>query len=283
MTVLARLAAGAWALPRLLSVLRASPELWRAYLDLTLKRTLVVFLLAGPLIGARLDELRGGDGPARSLWDWVVSFAGPLLVAQWVVVAFTREFDDRVADTLARAAGVTPEDAEPPTSSPRVRIEWKWLRKRMRRRVQVFLAALPGFTLLGFFFGLFPDDFLLRGFSSAVGALWTFYWLVVGTVSKSATGWVTEGTAPAPVFIRALSGVPFIGWVGRLWARLARPLFPPAEQVERHPLELVGLTLVRLTGVVPIVALWWRPLVPVAVASLLEPAPRDAVPRSLEP
>lgn len=255
-------------MPRLLHVVRAEPELWRSYVDLLVKRTLVVLLLAGPFIGSRIDELRAGPD---DVWEWLVSLASPLIIAQWIVVAFTREYDDRISDTLARRAGVPPEETEPPTTTPRTRLEWKWLRKRMRRRMQFFRAALPGFILLAMFFSFFTDDFLLRAVSSGVGALWTFYWLVVGTVSKSASGWTTEGNAPAPIFIRGLVQAPLVGWVFRLWTRMAKELFPPAEMVERHPLEFIGLTLLRLTGVVPLVALWWRPLVPVAVASILEP------------
>lgn len=278
---------GLRALPTLLRVARGNAELWRAYVRLTLARTAVVVLLAAPLIAMRIDDLREGDvdddderitrslGVLDTTWSWAVSLAGPLIGAQWLVIAFTREFDDRISDTLARTAGVTPEDAEPPTKPPRIRIEWKWLRKRMRRRMQFFLAALPGFMLLSFFFGLFTADFMLRAVSAGVGALWGFYWLVVGTVSKSASGWTTEGTAPPLLFIRGLERVPFLRWFAKLWTRLAKALFPPADMVERHPLEFTALTLVRLTGVVPLVSLWWRPLVPVAVASILQPAVRD--------
>lgn len=259
---------GLLAMPRLMRVMRSKPDVWSSFLDLTLKRTLVVLLLAGPFIGARIDELRAGP---EDWWQWLVSFGPPLIVAQWIVVAFTREYDDRISDSLARRAGIPPEDAEPPTTPPRTRFDWKWVKKRMRRRMQVFRAALPGFILFAMFFSFFSDDFMLRAVSSGVGALWTFYWLVVGTVSKSASGWTTEGSAPPLLFIGALSRLPLVGWIGRLWSRMAKDLFPPAEMVERHPLEFIGLTLMRLTGVVPLVGLWWRPLVPVAVSSILQP------------
>ncbi|MFT3712118.1 MAG: hypothetical protein QM817_31125 [Archangium sp.] len=279
--MLRRLLTGLTAMPALLRRMRTNGDLWRAYLGLTLKRSVVVLILASPFIALRVEDLRDGDddddeeervtGVVGTTWNWAVSLAGPLIAAQWLVVAFTREFDDRISDTLARTAGVTPEEAEPPKSPPQLRLEWKWLRKRMRRRLQVFLAALPGFILISFFFGLFPEDFMLRAITSAVGALWTFYWLVVGTVSKSASGWTTEGAAPPLLFIRGIAKVPFIGWLAKMWTRMAKAMFPPAEMVERHPLELAGLTLLRLTGVVPFVALVWRPIVPVAVSSIVQP------------
>jgi hypothetical protein len=227
-----------------------------------------VTLLAAPFMVWRADDLLEDDDDDESTFGaWAVSLAGPLLAAQWVVVAFTREFDDRVADTLARSTGVRPEDPTPP-GEPRVRVEWKWLRKRMRRRLQVFIAALPGFILISFVLALLPRGSVTAVLSSVLGGAWTFYWLVVGTASKSSSAWLTEGSAPAPAYIR-LFDRSVVRWFARLWTRLAKALFPPAEMVERKPLQLAGLTALRLTSAVPLVSLWWRPLVPVAVASLL--------------
>lgn len=148
-----------------------------------------------------------------------------------------------------------------------MRLRAKWLRKRLRRRWQVVLAAVPGFLVLGLLFALLPDWPAPQALSSACGAAWGFYWLMVGTASKSAAAWASEGHALPPVYVRWLQGRALTRWFSRLWGWTVRAMMPPAEAVERRPLEFAGLAAVRL-AVLPFVALWLRPLVPVASASL---------------
>jgi hypothetical protein len=108
-------------------------------------------------------------------------------------------------------------------------------------------------------------------------SLWASYWWVVWTASKSARAWEREGVARAPWFLRLwhehVATLPFVGWVAgsweRIWVRLTRSTYSPAEAVESQPVEFAGLAVARALQLIPVLKLFIRPLVPVAAANLL--------------
>ncbi len=307
-----RLQTGAQLPYRLFRTLWASPT-GPAYRRLMLGRTLAVVVLAVPLLlvsqpdGGRREHQRvvvkdrvdAGAGEQAALeaaeandderyvgvLGWVSWVVGVLLPLQWLVVALSREFDDPLIGALSDAMGVAPEP-DPPRV-PRVRFEPKWAWKRIKRRVHVALASAPGFGLIGLMAGALDETAL--ALSTVLTALWSFYWLLVGTAARSASAWEREGVSEAPAFLQGVlwftSRTRITRWVGNLWARLVRRFYSPAEAVERHPAEFVGLGLTRLLAAVPLVGLFMRPLVPVAVAVILAPraeqleAPVDSHPK----
>jgi hypothetical protein len=211
----------------------------------------------------------------------VLSVYGALSVAQALVIALSRDYHAAIARDASLLLGVAPED--PPTA-PRVRLNVAWIRRKMSQRTRSLLAFLPGVALISLAALPFPKRALL---TSALTTAWAAYWWVVWTASKSARAWERKGVAPPPIYLRwwhlHLSPLPLVGGVARLWerlwARLTREAYSPAEAVEAQPAEFAGLAAARALQLIPLVKLYVRPLVPVAAARLLAERSVGAAPQ----
>jgi len=224
-------------------------------------------------LGAQLDVLEQKTRPGfwDSAWALVLSIYGALSVAQAIVIALSRDYHAAVARDASLLLGVAPED--PPTA-PRIHLNVAWVRRKFQQRTRSLLCLLPGVALISVVSVPFPARAVV---SSLLTSVWAAYWWVVWTASKSARAWERKGVAAPPFFLRwwhaHLSPLPYIGAVARLlerlWARLTRVAYSPAEAVEAQPAEFSGLAAARALQLIPLVKLYVRPLVPVAAARLL--------------
>jgi hypothetical protein len=203
---------------------------------------------------------------ARGGWQWpsLSALYGALAIIESVLLAFTREHQHQIARQLCIETGGTPEHDE---ARPRVRLEWKWIRKKMRRKFRgtlILLSVWVPVTLLAAVPGIG------RWLSPAAAALWGFYWLGVFTLGSTHLTWTNEAPEQ-PAFIRlcqAVRPVPLVGWLvglyGRLWARLVRDVRPACLTYERASIEGAGLALARMLTGLPVINGFVRPVVPVA-------------------
>jgi hypothetical protein len=216
-------------------------------------------------------------------------------LAQWVVIALSRDYHDVIARDASLLTGVKPEDEE---LEPHVRLDVPWLRKKVRRRWRaalLFAVGVPAMVLLAApFFFLCISSAVFTVLSTA----WGVWWLVVFTAAKSEHAWVPAAEARPPWFLRAwtwlTTQVPGLRWgvlqrYGAFWQRRTDEVLAPVSTVERHPWAFAGLALVRFVGSVPPLKFFVRPHIPVASAHLLAeeaaaratavpPAPRPRIP-----
>lgn len=274
---LARLAHG-FLLP--FAIFRASlgdPALRRSYLRVCSLQTAATAVIGAAAVWEGVVELPSGlqamDGSwwHRGLVLFGIAFAAVQL-AQLLVIGLSRDFHTQLSNASAMQVGLVPED---PDARPRLRINWKWIRRRVQRRWRtVVLVAMAAPVLYP------PTLFLPYGerLFSALMSLWGGYWWVVFTAGKSARAWVNAEQPSPPFFIRAMdwthARIPplrwmLTGWLGRLWVRFSRPVWSPAGFAEQHPWSFSGLALAKALGSLPILKLWLRPVFSVSSAWLL--------------
>jgi len=214
---------------------------------------------------------------------WAALFTA-LQVAQWIIIALSRDYHDAIGRDLSLRSGVPPEDAP---LSPRVRLDMPWLRKKMQRRWRSLLAFSLGMPLMWFVRWL--PVFGAAAFSLLV-SVWGAWWFIVFTASKSARAWEVPNPRP-PWFLRGLDWlaerVPLLRWgplstYRSLMARSTEYVYSPAATAERLPWAFTGLALARALAAVPLAKCFLRPLMPVAAAHLLE-AERAMLPASTGP
>jgi hypothetical protein len=254
-----------------------------------------VLVLDGSAVSLRPEDKPPDSSGATTV---LAALYGTVLLIQWVVVALSRGYHDAIGRDLSMAAGIEPEDSP---FTPRIRVDFKWIRNKIRRRVRAFTAMLPGFITIPIAIGIL--SFLLRWVApplsstmpfirEALAMAWVCYWWAIFTAAKSARAWVNETTAPLPALFSRLEALtqrfPLLRWFGLglfvgMSRRMTRPLFAPAARVDQQPLEFAGLAATRALTFIPLVKFFLRPLIPVASARLLVdqgvpwPAPsRDA-------
>ncbi|SEK52969.1 hypothetical protein SAMN05444354_101800 [Stigmatella aurantiaca] len=205
-----------------------------------------------------------------SLEFWAALLAALHLV-QWGVIALTRDYHDAIAREASLLTALEPEDGP---LTPRVRLNVRWLLKELRHRWRSLVVFVLGTVVLSFLTLPLPGSGLLM---AVLVPLWSAYWVVVFTASKSARAW-TDTTAGAPWFLRGwtvlTTQVPGFRWkllqgYGRFWTERTRFAFSPAAEVERQPWAFAGLSVVRALSMLPVLKCFLRPLIPVASAHLL--------------
>ncbi len=225
-------------------------------------------------------------------WRRFVALAfSTLIAAQWVVLALCRDFQDRTSRELALTAGIEPEEAD---VVPRIRVDFKWLRRKLRRRIRGVLVLVPGFIASAplLFVGYLTksSEFVTPLITTA----WTFYWWMVFSAARTARAWAWETTAgpnaPLRWWVWLTENVPGFRWWGAravtwLWVRMTRSMFSPAKAVEFDPAAFAGLSLARLVGNVPIIRVFVRPAMSVVAAEIVarHESALQALPASLEP
>ena len=209
---------------------------------------------------------------------WSVLYA-TISGVEWVVIAVSRDYHAAVARDAARLTGLIPEDDD---KAPHLRIDFKWLRKRVRDKIRgtfVFTSVLPLLGMVSWIpvVGAYLSALLLT--------IWGVYWSGVFAAAKSAQGWRDEATAPDPIFLRGWDRVTgvlpgAVRWApltyGRIVRRSTRSLFAPAARLESRPWELTGLSLARTLRHIPGLYLTMRPFYGVAAAHVLVAHDREA-------
>jgi hypothetical protein len=203
----------------------------------------------------------------KAPWLGLVSRVyGFMIVAEWLVIALTRQYDDEIARRVALLAKVAPED-EPKT--PKVTFDPKWALRKLRDRIRgtlIFASAFPLYVLV-------EATGTTRFVAPALVALWGLYWSVVYSAAKSGHAWRDEPQGPLPFFLRpfeaGMTKHPRLFAYPRLLAWLMRPVGSPATHGERSFGAFLGLVAVRALTHVPFVYLWLRPFVAVAAARIV--------------
>jgi hypothetical protein len=201
---------------------------------------------------------------------WAALFAA-LQVAQWVVIALSRDFHDAISRDASLLTALEPEDGP---MSPRIRLDLKWIRNKFSRRLRALMVFAAGVPLLYAISAPLPFG---NELASVLISAWSAYWLVVFTTAKSAHAW-ENGEPRLPWFLRGwnwlTTRVPGFRWrllqgYGRFWENRTRPVFSPAAETEKQPWAFAGLALARMLSMIPLVKCFLRPLIPVAAAHLL--------------
>lgn len=257
-------------------------------------RAFVVFALTGAIAGAGVyATIKAGllqaDADFKTKATIVAavlsSFYATLTVMETIVIALTHEYDAQIGRRAALRAGVAPEDEE---SKPRVRVDFAWIKKRIKRALRgyrVYLIGIPAFSIVYLLPGVGPSLYGL------LLALWSLYWIVVLAASKTAAAWTEEGHAPDPWYLRVWEAlttyVPGFRWglpraYGRLWRKHSEAVFSPCKAVEDAPYAMLGLGLCRALLGVPGVYLFLRPFIPVAAAHIIATSRRPELPETAQ-
>ena len=231
-----------------------------------------------------LDEFARAEKrkPSAHPRAWLAWLFSALVFGQWVTLAFTREYQEPLARALCEVAAIEPEDDE---RSPRVRVDFKWLRKKLMQRLRGLLVLLPGFLvfvpvfILSLPFGL--DDYVMPPLMFS----WSAYWWCAFTVGRSARAWRDEAAAVPPLPVRwwlarteDTFGMRWFlpRWVGRFAVWATKRDAAPAVALERAPWVFIGLGLARLITSPPLLRLVFRAPIDMAAADALEHAPPRA-------
>lgn len=225
-------------------------------------------------------EAKRNAAPAREApAPWFVYWAAllsSLQLAQWVVIALSRDYHTALSREASLLTGLAPED-EP--LEPRVRLNLRWLRNKLVRRWRALLVFSVGVPLLWALWRVLPGG---RWLLSVLLSMWGAWWFVVFTAGKSALAW-NETSPREPWFLRGwkplTSRIGPLRAYGALWTRVTGSVFSPVARVERQPWVFSGLALVRVVAALPLVKCFLRPVIPVAASHLVvaetSPWPRE--------
>lgn len=204
---------------------------------------------------------RPSDSSRLLPWFWAMLTAalGALKVFEWIIVAFTRDHQDLLQRRMSLATGVPPED---PELRPRVRLDFRWLWKRARKKLRATLLIV---------WGLIPLAFLafVPGVYTVVAFAWTAYWWSVFALARTRYSW-DHGERQEPYYLRAAEAVGRVPLTGplraytRFWRRRSDSVVPACTAFERAPWEAVGLGAARFLLYLPVVYLFFRPILSVA-------------------
>ncbi len=243
---------------------------------------LVILLGVGIRIGLARSDL-GERGRHMSVTD-VVAFAtacyAAITVLEWILIALSRDFHDALSQMAANVTGVV---AEPLAGPPRIRLDFRWLWTKGKRRLRGALMLATALPVLAV-----ASAIPLAGEAIYLTLMtaWTAYWLAVFAMGGSFIAW-EEHADDDPWFVRvfATAGqVPVVGIPPRLYARFlswaTRSVAPVCGAFERDPWTAWGLALARTLAGVPGLYLFMRPAFSVAAthailvqrASLLPPS-----------
>ncbi|MCY1045187.1 hypothetical protein OV208_27985 [Corallococcus sp. bb12-1] len=203
-------------------------------------------------------------------WEFWVLFFTSLSAAQWVVVALSRDYHSLISREASLATGITPED---PQLTPRVRLNFPWIKAKLQRRWRAYVLFALGLPVVAAITAPVPWRTVLF---PVLSSAWAFWWLVVFTSAKSDRAWVSPVSRP-PWFLRGWHAIarvlPFLRWGPFRWyeavlTRRTEGVSSPIASVERQPWVFAGLALARFVGTLPPLRCFTRPFIPVAAAHL---------------
>ena len=221
------------------------------------------------------DSVRSGE--LRDALDEAGTLLAMMYVSQWIVLALSRDYTDQLSRRLSVGCGLPPEEME---RNPNVRIDVRWMKKKLRRRLRatyLYLVGLPAIGLVSLPVG-FALSWVSRGDTIAYSVLafaWSAYWAVVGVTSKTAYAWNEPPPAFQPWFMRVLARVEryaIVRWYVRWVRKATTSVRAPTVIFEQAPLPLFGLAVARALTGAPLLSIFVRPLVPVAVAEIFKQA-----------
>jgi hypothetical protein len=227
-------------------------------------------------------EAVGADASTPSGWfpGWVkiVSILsavyGTLRIVEWCVLALTRDYQDQLSRSLSLLTGVPPDD---PETRPRVRLNFRWLKKRVRRWFRGFILISLGAATFSIVRVL---PYVGKPLFTALVTAWTIYWLAVFALAKTQLAWDPADDDTLPWFLR-LDRPGLRWWLPRLWARLmtrfSRSVWPACASFQRAPYEAIGLALARVVLYVPVLYTILRPVYVVAAQHVMLARPSSAV------
>lgn len=217
----------------------------------------------------------GGAPRLAEALAWLTLAFSALVVGQWVVLALSREYQEPLGRELELVAGLPADDA---ALAPRVRVDVRWLKKKLSQRVRGVLVLLPGFLAFTPVFlvtkPLGLDDFVMPPLMFG----WSAYWWCTFTVGRSALAWEDEASGARPLPLRwwqaRTEQTPgfrwfFPRWVGAFAGWAMKRDLAPAVAFERAPWSFVGLGLARLVTSPPLVRLAFRQAIDAAVTEQL--------------
>jgi hypothetical protein len=192
-----------------------------------------------------------------------------LAVVEWIIIALSREYHDALSKIASELTAVPPEDVP---AKPSIRVNIRWLWKKLKRRIRGAILIAVGAPVL---WPLWLIPAIGSSLQTAFLGLWTVYWLAVFTVGKTEHAW-TRQAPPDPWFLRyskrASEHRVLRFWMWRWYVRLLRrvggPLASPAAHLERAPYEVAGLTAARALTRLPGLYTFFRPIVPVAATHI---------------
>ena len=260
-------------------VLRASlrhPDARRAYwrmFAIEVPVVVAVACLAFPEEETIATVLKGAGwhDELRAALAYGAALLTALSIGEWVVVALGHEYHDAFG---AVAAQLTHAIDEPIENPPRIRFHPRWLVTKLRRKVRDALLMACGAPIFCAF--LLLSDIGDEIFSGLM-VVWAGYWASVFALGNTFLAWQPqEGGGGAPWFMHAATRVgriPFVGWIGRLYVRIAgrvtRSVTPACLTFEEAPYEAAGLALARLVCGMPFLYLAMRPVFGVAATHAL--------------
>jgi hypothetical protein len=175
-----------------------------------------------------------------------------------------------LAHQARRALGLPPGE-DPFPGERYLAMLWREGKKAVRQGLVVSLGLLPVVA----FIKLLPFGDLE---AAAIGAGWTFYWVVVdafelpievlvGPRHPTPTPWYARGLAWLGRLARPLR---WFGWCGRMLERLARPWGEEVRFTERHPWETAGFAAgIGVVLAIPVVGLFFRSVAITAATDLV--------------
>ncbi|MGQ0508947.1 MAG: hypothetical protein ACT4TC_26895, partial [Myxococcaceae bacterium] len=206
-------------------------------------------------------------------WKLILALYAALAVVEWSILALSRDYQDQVMRNLSVVTGTPPDD---PEVNPRIRIDFRWLRRRFKRRIRGLYLFFMGSIPLGMF-GWLPGP--SEQLASAAIALWAGYWLAVFTLAKTRLAWDDSETRE-PWYVRAYARsvgvVPGLGWYGRAMRRLGGSVRAPCQTFEMAGYEAAGLAVSRLLLGWPGLYSFVRPVFTVAAQHVCLARPRLA-------
>lgn len=248
------------------------PVLGPRYRRIVILQAIWVVLFAAALLamGIGIRKVSSEAPSFARLFALMASAWGALLAGHWGVIALSYRFHDVLTREASLLLGVHPED---PEVVPRVRLDFGWVGKRIKRRIRGFMVMVPGF------FAFWVLSLVTgRTLSALLGALWVAHWWIVFSLAKTARAW-PEPAIAYPWYVRgwdALARVaplldvgPFRWWRNYL-ASSSTSVWSPLSWTERLPAEGSALALMRLTANVPGLGMAVRPLVPLCAALMIE-------------
>lgn len=220
------------------------------------------------------DDEDEAPAPApNKQWSWPLlsALGAALTLVEWWMLALTRDHQNQLSRKVALASGATPED---PERTPRVRLDVKWLVKKLRRKIRGALIIGSGVVAFAVV-RLIPH--VGREASQLAASLWAFYWIAVFTLGGTAAAWTIHAPKD-PWFVRgslALGKIPLLGWFprlyGKVWRGITKGVRSPCEVWERAPYEGLGMGLARVVCGLPVIYSFVRPVFSVAAQHAVRP------------
>ncbi len=266
-------------------VRRRAPDDFRAWRRVAIVQGAVTLACGGAIVGGVL-ALRSllrtwaaalGDGvKVQGFGDWketLLTVLALFAAVEWLVIALSREHHEQITRAITERFALPPED---PQQTPRIRLDLRWLWRRVRRwgrGIKAIIGVLP--VVLAFSLVLAPLGIRERA-SGVVLVLWSFYWGAVIACSKTAYAWRTEGdaSAPQPRYVESFRRWPIVSLWARFLGRMTKSSAPAVREVDAQLWEFLGLSLARTLLGVPVLYSFIRPSLPVAALLVLAtPAP----------